>query len=186
MTLVLVIVLAALAILVVVRLARRVGSPDHHDGLPEKWVVRGGVSQRADQAFDAWTSGDLQTMIAALDKSTNPVDRHFLLLGICRETYRERKNPEKRALFLKIATLHVQEFASLVGPLRADFGGELPRVPTFQFLATVLTEDGRFEEAVRVCELALEHDLHDGTQSGFEGRISRIKRRLANANPSNA
>ncbi len=147
----------------------------------EKWVERGGQFQRADEAFDAWTGGDLPEMLAALKKPTNPVDRHFLLLGIVEATYRERKDPKKRALFLEIAQQHVDEFPSLAGPLRKDFDGELPHVPTFQKLATVLADDGRFDDAVTVCEQAIALDLHDGTKSGFEGRIERIRKKQKGA-----
>lgn len=122
-------------------------------------------------------------------EATRPaVNRHFLLLGMVEETYRDRKDPEQRKRFLEIAHQHVREFADLAEPLRLfmappgfdatkDPPPDLPRVPTFQHLATVLTEDGRFDEAVAVCEQAIAYDLHDGTQSGFEGRIQRIRRK---------
>lgn len=78
---------------------------------------------------------------------------------------------------LAYARLHVREFPRLVPALKGDFGGSLPRVPTFQNVATVLAEDGAFEEAISVCLDALAHGLQDGTSSGFEGRISRIRRK---------
>lgn len=120
-------------------------------------------------------------MEKAVDLPTNSIDRHFLLLQICKQTYGGRSNPEMRSKFLAYARLHLREFASLAPALKRDFGGTLPRVSTFQNLATVLTEDGAFEEAVSVCEAALAHGLHDGTVSGFEGRIARIRRQQEKA-----
>ena len=130
-----------------------------------------------DSAFDAWTSGDLTSMLEALDTRTNPIDRHFLLLGIVKQTYQERSEPIMKDLLLKIGRQHIDEFAELVDPLREEFDGVLPRVSTFQYLATAYSEDERFDEAIEVCERALEYGLHDGTQSGFEGRIDRINKK---------
>ncbi|MBR9728168.1 hypothetical protein G3R48_09260 [Shewanella intestini] len=43
-------------------------------------------------------------------------------------------------------------------------------------LATLLTDSGQFQQAVSVCQHALEHQLTDGTVTGFEGRIKRIEK----------
>ena len=59
-------------------------------------VLRMGKWVAADEVFEAWGSGDLTRMLAALTLSTNPIDRHFLLLGIVRATYKQRTNPEMR------------------------------------------------------------------------------------------
>lgn len=147
----------------------------------ETYIHREGSVRKADEAFRAWTSAELASMEKAADLPTNPIDRHFLLLQICKQTYRDRSNPEMRAKLLTYARLHLREFPSLAPALKRDFGGTLPRVSTFQNLATVLTEDGAFEEAISVCEAALAHGLHDRTVSGFEGRIARIRRKQERA-----
>ena len=145
------------------------------------YVHREGALRKADEAFEAWTSGDLGRMERAIRRPTNPIDRHFLLLQLCQLTYKHRADPQMRAKFLGYARQHLNEFPSLAPALKRDFGGTLPRVPTFQNLATVLTEDGVFEEAISVCQAALTHGLEDGTRSGFEGRIARIRRRQEKA-----
>jgi hypothetical protein len=144
---------------------------------PQEFVSRMGRLVPTDQVFDAWTSGDLAKMLAAETTPTNPIDRHFLLLSIVQLAYKQRRVPEMRRLFLKYARQHVSEFERLAGPLREDSDGTLPRVPTFQLLATVLTEDGQLEEAEKVCLLALQQGLHDGTKGGFEARITRIRKK---------
>lgn len=75
--------------------------------------------------------------------------------------------------------MHVTEFPEIAPALKRDMGGVLPRVSTFQHLATVLTETGEFAGAIRVRELAIEYGLQDNTKSGFEGRIERIKKKWA-------
>ncbi len=41
-----------------------------------------GTAERRGPVFTAWTSGDLQRMLAVVDEPCHPVDRHFLLLNI--------------------------------------------------------------------------------------------------------
>ena len=128
--------------------------------------------------FDAWTSGDLGRMLKARGVPTNLIDRHFLLMGIVSQTYRKRADPKMRKLCKETAEQHIQEFSSIAPALKEDLDGTLPRVLTFQHYATVLAEDKMFAEAICVCEIAISFDLHDGTKSGFQGRISRIKKKM--------
>ncbi len=121
----------------------------------------------------------IQRMLEATKCQSHPIDRHFLLLQIVSATYKQRKDPVHRRLLYEYAAIHVQEFETLAPLLRAEFGCKLPVVPTFQYLATTLTEDKRFDEAIEACEFALRHGLIDGTKSGFEGRISRINKKRA-------
>ncbi len=152
----------------------------------EVYVHRDGALRRADEAFEAWTSGDLGRMEQASRLSSNPIDRHFLLLQICRHAYKQRANRQMRTKFLSYARQHLNEFPNMVVALKREFGGTLPRVPTFQNLATTLTEDGAFEEAISVCDVALAQGLNDGTSSGFHGRIARIRRNREKASKSAA
>jgi hypothetical protein len=71
---------------------------------------------------------------------------------------------------------HLSELPDIIPPLKLDLG-TLPRISTFQEYATVLAEDGKFEKAIDVCKIALSYGLHDGTKSGFDGRISRIEKK---------
>lgn len=148
----------------------------------ESFITRGGELRRTDAVFDAWTSGDLQRMLSVLNVPTHSVDRHHLLQSIVNLTYKERnKSKEMRDLCERIARLHLSEFPILAVALRKEFKGYstdfLPRVTTFQHFATLLTEDGKYDEAAAVCEMALSYDLHDRTTGGFEARIERIRKK---------
>ena len=73
---------------------------------------------------------------------------------------------------------HLKEFSeTIVSALKEEFGEDLPRVLTFQYYSTLLTELGDFERAINVCKTAISFGLHDGTKSGFQGRIGRIKKK---------
>ncbi|MDA2935271.1 hypothetical protein MYX82_13160 [Acidobacteria bacterium AH-259-D05] len=153
------------------------GRGTHRRNQQKSFTLRMGKVVPTDDVFDAWTSLDLDTMLSALSKSTNPIDRHFLLQSIVQVTYKSRKNPKMHAVFLKIAHQHIQEFSELVTGLRQEFNGVLPRIVTFQYLATVLAEKGESDEAIKVCQTAIQYGLHDGTKTGFEGRIKRIRKK---------
>lgn len=140
------------------------------------YVVRNGQPIVADEVFFAWTSADLSRMLAALEIRTNPVDRHFLLQNIVALAYKQRVQPSFRKLCRNVGATHLAEFATLAPHLEAEMGGVMPRIATFPQLATVLTEDGEFDDAIGVCELALRLRLKDGTVGGYAKRIDRIRK----------
>jgi hypothetical protein len=142
------------------------------------FVHRQGRLVPADEAFLAWTSGDLPRMLAALEVPTNPIDRHHLLQSIVALTYRSRKDSSSRRLCKDIGRRHIREFPSLAPHLVAELG-IMPRVLTFACLATILGEDGEIEEAVQVCSQAQMLGLHDGTKGDYAGRITRLLKKRA-------
>jgi len=142
----------------------------------KRYVWRYGKITEADSVFDAWTSGDLKAMLAQLNKNTNMVDRHFLLMNIVGQAYKNRDNNEMRTICHQVAQMHIKEFPKIKPALKKDLG-ILPRVPTFQHYATILTEEEQFSEAIAVCEAAIKFGLSDGTKGDFQGRIEKIKKK---------
>lgn len=133
--------------------------------------------QGSGTVFNAWTSGILSRMINNLETPGHPIDVHYLLLCIVEATYKKRKeSAEMRDLCEIISFRHLALFPAIAPYIiEKDF---IPRVPTFQLLATLLSEKGEFEKAIAVCRMALMYDLHDNTKSGFEGRIGRIRKKM--------
>lgn len=145
-----------------------------------RYTMRDGELVETDAVFDAWTSGDIGQMRAALAEKTNLVDRHFLLMSLVDQSYKHRKNdPELEKLCAETSEQHIQEFPEIKPALVKSLDGILPRVTTFQKYATLLTEQNNFDRAIEVCEVAISHGLQDGTKSGFQGRIERIRRKAA-------
>ena len=167
-----------IAFLVVVVIVVAVAKASIAPSAPEKFVSRDGRARPADGVFDAWTSNDLAQMLSQLDQKTPLVDRHFLLMGIVGETYKQREIPKMRETCRQIAELHISEFTKIKPALKRSLG-VLPRVPTFQQYASLLTEDADFDRAIKVCNQAIKFGLADGTKSGFEGRIERIRKKQA-------
>jgi hypothetical protein len=142
----------------------------------QKFIERDERLTEADRVFDAWTSGDLKAMLVQLNQKTNLIDRHFLLMNIVDQAYRNRQDKEMRKICHQVAEMHIKEFPKIRIALKKDMG-MLPRVSTFQQYATVLTEEDRYSEAIDVCEAAIKFGLSDGTKSDFQGRIERIKKK---------
>jgi hypothetical protein len=112
-------------------------------------------------------------------EDVDPIDRHFLLQNICQITYKERENSEQRSLFYKAAQLHQAIFPIIVKAFKTGVGNSVPpSIPVFRLHATVLVEDQKYHDAIGVCNFALKYNVHDGTKSGFEGRIKRIKKKM--------
>ena len=134
------IVLAALAVIVLIGVAASRGATNRSAATSSRPVKRSRAkSQRVslenksvEKAREAWLSGDLQRMINALDSKAKLVDRHFLLMGVINETYRLRSDPGMANTCLKVAQMHIDEFPTIRPALKKEFGGALPRVPTFQ------------------------------------------------------
>ena len=138
---------------------------------------------KTDAVRAAWCSGSLARMLTVLDMPTAPVDRHYLLQSIVRIAYAERnRDPEMRSLCEKIAWIHLTEFSTLSEALLLDCRKGVDEfypvgVPTFKHLAIVLTENGEFDKAVEVCELAMKYRLHAEASGGWEQRIERIRKK---------
>lgn len=156
-------------------------------GLTRLKDLRGGrgrnlsQKQREQLIWEALGSGDLDMMIRALDVPGYTPERHFIMSSIVSVTYGMRdESIEMRELCAEMAWKHLSEFPRLSRALKAsgkwsNNKSGLPRVTTFQYLSTLLTERGEYEKAAEVCKKAISFDLSDGTKSGYEGRIKRIR-----------
>lgn len=139
-------------------------------------ILRMGKNIDADEAFFAWTSGDLDRMILASRIETNPIDRHFLLIGIIQGCYRRRGEQGMADLCKHYGEIHLSEFNDILDSLKIEMNGTIPRIPTFQCLSTIYTEEGNYARAFEVCDTAIMYGLKDGTKGGFDGRKDRIKK----------
>lgn len=139
-----------------------------------RFVVRDGRSQEADTAFDAWTSGDLDQMMAAVDARTNAVDRHHLLNQLVEQTYRRRAEPGMTEQCSRFCTLYMDELPDLLPALRRNWRGTVPFIPAFTIYCKLLAARLDFDAAIIVCDQAIALGLRDGTKGGFEGRRDRL------------
>ncbi len=52
-------------------------------------------------------------------------------------------------------------------------------VPSFQRLVIIYENQGRYKEAIEICNLALSYGLIDKTKNGFKGRIEKLKKKAS-------
>lgn len=123
----------------------------------------------------------LADAVNALSGEKDALTRHRWLSQITEATYKKRKDAQYRAACDYFSTMHINEFDKIKTPLKKSNGGKLPQVMTFQNYANLLLEDERFNDAIEVCQKALKFGLDDKTQTGFTGRIERIKARQKKA-----
>jgi len=145
----------------------------------EIYIHRQGNSILADEVFFAWTSSNLNKMLKVVDLDTNPIDRHHLLQSIVDLCYKKRKEKKYNKLCSEYSELHIEELPILINALIESFG-DLPDISTFKKYAILLTENNEYKKAIKICEQAIGYGLSDGTVSGFEGRIEKIKNKLTN------
>lgn len=119
---------------------------------------------------------ELAEPVANLETTKDPLARHRLYQQITESSYKNRNDAGWRQISKTFSKQHIEEFSDIVKPLKKANGGSLPQVLTFQNYATLLAEDGHYDEAVAVCEKALEYGLDDKTKTGFEGRLERIRK----------
>ncbi|MCL2912266.1 hypothetical protein L2725_00470 [Shewanella corallii] len=121
-----------------------------------------------------WHGGDLKSLEKALVFERNDLERHFILNAIVNLTYCDRKLSISRQKCIEASKQSILNTPKVLPNLK-QIAGVTPRVPSFQYLATIYTEDGKFLEAIEVCKEALALGLDDGTKTGFQGRIKRIQ-----------
>ncbi|MCC5856090.1 MAG: hypothetical protein JJU10_10515 [Idiomarina sp.] len=124
---------------------------------------------------------ELQESALALASEQDSLVRHRHFQNVTESAYKKRKDPLYRSVCDYFSAQHIAEFEAIAKPLKKSNGGKLPQVLTFQNYANLLLEDGRFDEAIEVCEKALGFGLDDKTQTGFKGRIERIRAKQSKA-----
>ena len=114
-------------------------------------------------------------LFAALDREDgSATSTHFTyneLIDIYYKQRDERENAvEKCVEYCKKDIAIADEFV-------AEFG-EVPRILSFKRLAIIYEKQERYEDALDVCDQALEIGTTDGTKSGFEGRKERLRKKI--------
>lgn len=116
-----------------------------------------------------------EMLLEALRRSKDAIDTHFVYNDLIDFYYRQRETKaDALELCEKYCWLDV-ELAPKV--LECDWLKDA-RLPSFQRLAIIYEKRGQYDKAIEICERALALGLNDGTKTGFEGRIKRLKKKL--------
>lgn len=125
---------------------------------------------------------ELQTdpldMESLLKGEPDPLARHYIYTrGIELAYARRAGNLEMRQKAAGFAQAYVDEFHSLKEAVFLDLG-ESRYLPVFKQLAIMLEETKDFDKALSLCKKATLLGLDDGTKTGYQGRINRIKKKM--------
>jgi hypothetical protein len=52
------------------------------------------------------------------------------------------------------------------------------RIPSFERLAIIYEKQAKFQEAAKICELAISYNLEDSKKNGFEDRFEKLNKKL--------
>ncbi|MCT8988624.1 hypothetical protein [Shewanella phaeophyticola] len=127
-----------------------------------------------------WASDSFKQLVEAANNAGEPQAQHDAVADVVSHCYKMRKQADYcqygaalKALYLDLFRVFYQQHDSS--------GSDEIKAPAFMQLSTLLNDTGEFDQAISVCQLALEYQLTDGTVTGFEGRISRIEKAKAKA-----
>jgi hypothetical protein len=156
------------------------------DDAPNFHIHRDGRLQPPSRLYLAWQKASREKPSSALVRQLqhalgfpgHAVDRHFVYLQLVEITYKLRADPAMLELCEKYCREQIALFPTYARTLAREIGG-MPQVPMFQRLAIILERQGKFDEAISVCEQAMSYGLEDGTKGGFQGRADKLRRKKA-------
>jgi hypothetical protein len=156
-----------------------VDTADTPSGRATRTTAGNSQTDEAERVRVALSSGDTGMMERVLAETKDAILRHRLLTHIVAMHYRMRETSAYRSAFYAFAQQHMKEASSILDALRSTGQPRPERIDAFKMTAIAMDEDSRYEEAIAVCRAASALDLQDGTKTGFEGRISRLEKKLS-------
>ncbi len=115
----------------------------------------------------------------SLETESDPWQRHLLYLQKIEDAYRGRRaSMDDRKTAIALSRQYLSEFPDLRPAVFDRMQDQDPIViPVFKMLAIMLEEEEAYDQAEEVCRTALANGVEDGTKTGFEGRIKRIRKK---------
>ena len=111
-------------------------------------------------------------------KDDNIIDRHFTYNGLIKLYYKlrdERKDALEKCIdYCKEDIKRLPEFLET---WKNEYG-DIVRCPSVQQISIIYEKNGKFQEAIDLCNYAINLGLDDGTKSGFQGRIKRLENKM--------
>lgn len=114
-------------------------------------------------------------LLAALEQEDgSATSTHFTYNALIDVYYKQRDDREDA---IEKCIEYCMKDIEIVNEFVAEFV-EVPRIPSFKRLAIIYEKQERYEDALDVCDQALEIGTADGTKGGFEGRKERLHKKL--------
>lgn len=141
-----------------------------------------GLSLNLNRVEGDWASESFLQQIDAANNANDLQSQHNGLASVINHCYKMRKQTDYCQYGATLQLTYLDLYRSLHQQYISQKSADEIKSPAFMQLSTLLNDVGQFDEAIKVCEQALEYQLSDGTVTGFEGRIKRIEKAKAKAN----
>jgi hypothetical protein len=124
-------------------------------------------------------SKDPLDLYANLEGIVDPLERHRIYTQGIDLAYREKNSGDSamRKKAKSFAQSYVGEFHRFKDVVFKDLG-DSRNVTVFKQLAILYEDDQEYDKALSLCNQALLLDLKDGTKTGYQGRIDRLKKKM--------
>ncbi|MGX9462210.1 hypothetical protein ACWXWU_13395 [Shewanella sp. A14] len=140
-----------------------------------------GQQLHLDNVEGDWASDSFLQQVEAANGATDLQSQHRDLVSVINHCYKMRKQADYCQYGAALQLTYLGLYRSLHQQNTAQKSTDAIKSPAFMQLSTLLNDVGQFDEAINVCQQALEYQLTDGTVTGFEGRIKRIEKAKAKA-----
>jgi len=121
-------------------------------------------------------AGNKDEINAILEQAGSIEEKDELFKIVIGQTYYLRKEENFADLCEEFGLDYVDFFAENFQALSRRKGYSLHNLG-FKYLAIVLTEREKFDQAASVCQKAISFNLTDKTKTGYEGRLQRINKK---------
>jgi tetratricopeptide (TPR) repeat protein len=107
-------------------------------------------------------------------KDESATNTHFTYTSLIDLYYKQRDNREDA---IEKCVEYCRKDIAIADDFVDEFG-DVPRIPSFKRLTIIYQKQERYEDALEICNKALEIGTTDGTKSGFEGRKDRLRKKM--------
>ena len=105
----------------------------------------------------------------------NLLDAHFFYQEAAECYYKQREfNPDAVQHSMECCQIDVSIFPQYVPLMKKEYGS-VPRILTFQRLIIIYENVGKIEDAIEICEIAIQYGLSDNTKGGYASRLEKLK-----------
>lgn len=114
----------------------------------------------------------LQQHVEKVNQATSMEDEYNAMLGGIAECYKQKNDVE----YVKFGAQLSPAFLALCEQISKEESLLDLKGVSFMQLATLLNDKGDFDEAIAMCQQAIDYGLTDGTVTCFSGRKKRIEK----------
>ncbi|QDE29832.1 MULTISPECIES: hypothetical protein [Shewanella] len=126
-----------------------------------------------------WASESFIQQVDAANNASDLESQHSNLASVINHCYKMRKQADYCQYGAALQLTYLGLYSALHQQCVSQKSTDEIKSPVFMQLSTLLNDVGQFDDAIKVCQQALEYQLTDGTVTGFEGRIKRIEKAKA-------